>query len=372
MKPQPVTNNESNKTMQNNFKMNGTDSIIQPICDNFQYWSLDQFGMPIRYQSTNQGMPWPLHAIPLMESFVSNTIKSADLPFVFDKTLAGTELLRINSLGREIYSLFATPYRLEFPKYEASEYAKLFLSVAERLNLAKATISNNPMAMVSADGVREGEYLNALVIRLREAAGKNNFQHNLKQRRIDCKKWASRTQRLIQRLLENHPGLCVFTVDLQYQPHRTSEIRLRDAANHFENYQAGFESSLGLEAPVGHIWFRNYLPEVGYRTQLIYFVDPRKMQDFRGVVTYLADLWSEVTQDQGMAIVPWLPERVTDQVVSAIKQAIMSTAYLRLAEGLQYMDHIGTSDIPNKQVSTVMPALGTYPINFLPQSSSPF
>lgn len=358
--------------MQNNFRKNGTGNVFQLISENFNYWNLDQTGALIRCQSTNQGMPWPLGAMPLIESFVANAIKTTDLPFVFDKTLAGTELLRTNPLGREIYPLLGMPYRLEIPKYEASEHAKLFLSVAERLSLAKATISNNPMAIVSADGVREGEVLNALVIRLRDAAGKKDFQHNLDQRRIDCKQWTSRAQRLTQRLVENHPGLCMFAADLQYQPNLTSEIRLRDAANHFENYLARFESYLGPEALVGHMWFRNYLPEVAYRTQLYCFVAPHRMQDFQGVVIRLADLWSEVTQRQGMAIVPWQPSPVTEQVVSAIKQAIMSNAYLRLAEGRQDMDHIGTSDIPNKQVGMVMPAASTYPISFFAQSSVPF
>ena len=232
--------------------------------------------------------------------FVEAVSKSSGPAFVFEKTLSGSKLTKSLPISRSFYDLLEIPKGDTPPLHEPSGYSKVLSEVALRLNLPSAPFSGNPMSMISVDGLLEGELVNTLVARLREAAKRKSLRDAiLEQKRLTTQRFST-FRRYLHRLIQNYPNLYALRLDFGYTVDTAAGITKEESAIHLNRFLSLLESDFIFNAFAGCWWRREYLSEVGNRYHLIVFVDSQKSPYDQAFLQFLGNNWNDITGGKGL------------------------------------------------------------------------
>lgn len=232
--------------------------------------------------------------------FVESVSKSSSPAFVFEKTLSGSTLTKSLPIARSFYDLLAVLKGDTPPLYDTNEYSKILTEVALRLNFPSAQFSGNPLSPISIDGLLEGELVNTLVARLREAAQRKSVRDRVREQKRRYNQSFNTFRRYLHRLVQNHPSLYVIRIDLGYTVDAAGGISNEESVMHLNRFISLLESDSICDAFAGHWWRREYISEVGNRYHLILFVDSQKSPCDQAFLQFLWQHWNDITEGRGM------------------------------------------------------------------------
>lgn len=321
-----------------------------------------------------------------VEHFIDSIAKSSELPFIFDKNLAGITLKKPNNLGEQFYKLLGlqnkqivnpgefkpnsahpNTFKIRYGysirhKYQVSENMEILYFFASELNLNHVYFTGNPMSKITNDGLLlEGELINSFVTRLREATNRKSFKTKVDERKKESSQNFSKTKRYIERIHANNP-FCLYGVRMVicYQNQYASSISLAESNARLMKFLDAFETDSQLGSPVGYWWKREYMSETGYRYYLIVFFNSN--YDRTQIYANYNDHWSSITQNKGLSFIPNVPDRdyqrcnvipllqsgyidSLNSILSSIQRMFMRDIYLRL-ESHQKLDYFGMGKLP--------------------------
>ena len=339
------------------------------------YWIASQ---DIQYQ------PYLITCLELAEKLVESVAKSAELPFIFDKSLEGTRLIKKNRLGELLYELIAKqnvrpespnsveiPFRFSVPfkienfdraqyRYEVSENLKILHTVASDLKFNCLNFTGNPISEI-IPGLLEGELINSLVIRLREATKRKSFKTNATVRKKDSTQSFTKTKRYIERLFDNNPYSYSIRMFMYYQNDHANSITLEESDKHLMQFLKLLEDVLEQGNILGWWWKREYMTELGYRYHLIIFLDQKIIPYNPNLIRDFGYKWDSITGQRGAYYIPFVPEwdyqqceygfyqqEARDNVPSlllSINRMLMRDVYMRLHLN-QRFNHFGMGPLP--------------------------
>jgi len=371
--------------MNNLTKKPTAQDVFESIFCDYQYPSINTSGNINWILSQDIGNSEYLSCMELEELFVDRVAKSTDLPFVFDKTLDGTVLKKVNPLGSLFYDLLRryngiavnpdkTNPCLIFPvpakfitfnfykhcKYEVSENLKILRAIAtDLLNIVNFT--GNPMQNLTPDyRLLEGELINSFVIRLRDAAKQKSFKKKLAERKKESTQNVTKTKRYIARLHENSLGLYGVPMVICYESQYANSITIKESDAHLMKFLESFETYSGNDSPVGWWWKREYIKELGYRYYLILFFDGQKTPNNpTEIQSFFGEHWRSVTGNRGAYFIPpvgseqtlFMPGNSLGSLLLNIQSRLMRDIFLRLKLDLQFA-HFGMGKLPKSVNST--------------------
>lgn len=312
------------------------------------------------------------------EQFVESVARSAKLPFTFDKSLAGTTLKSRNRLGELFYSLlrpqndspynpgefkpflFSATLKTHHAKYEVSENLKTLSDVASALNLNRASFTGNPMSIIGADGLREGELINSVVSGLWKAMQRTSFITKAAKRKKQFTQNFTTAKKYMARLYASSPSLYGMRMVTCYP--NTAPVTLEESAKHLMKFLEAFALDASLGSPVGWWWKREYITELNYCYYLIVFFDDHRTPVNLMRLHEAYDLcWRSITQERGASFVPLVPKRdyqrrvsewqqhvycdSSASFISSIQRMLMRDIFLRL-EPSQMSVHVGMGKLP--------------------------
>lgn len=368
-----------NKTTEKPTAQDGFESIWS----DYQYPSTDMTGNISWMLSQDIQNEQTIQCMEIAEQFVEKVAKSADLPFVFDKTMKGTVLKKQNQLGTLFYQLlrlqngllvnadganwgfippanFKIQYSDKRHSYEISENVKILNSAASGMDLNRANFTGHPMSKLTADGLLEGELINSFAIRLREAAKQKRFKAKLAERKKEPTQSFTKTKRYIDRLYANNPALLGVRLVICYENQYLNPIMLSKSHGHLMRFLQEIKTGLEGYSPVGWWWKREYMTEVGYRYYLILFFDGNKiLNNPTDIQAVFGEHWRSVTKNQGTSFIPQIPNRdyercgtrclqgydSLDLQMSSIQRMLMRDIFLRL-EPNPKSAHLGMGTMP--------------------------
>jgi hypothetical protein len=337
-----------------------------------------------------------VYCLRLAEQFVECAAKSTELPFELDKTLDGAILKKVNRPGELFYDLLrqqnanvgipgaGNPYfssfkiqnfdRLPFG-YEVSEYASTLHFVASQLNLNRAYFMGDPMSKI-AEGLREGELINSLVTRLREAIKRKNFKTRMAERKKESTQNFTKSKRYLDRLYANSPYLYGVRMFLCYRGGDEGPLTLEESDKHLMKFLEPFETRPTTGSPVGWWWKREYMSEVSYRYHLIFLFDGQKKPYDPTLINLYSRHWVSVTGGEGTYVTPLVAEwghqpsetglsqpQYPDNwqsLLSSMQRMLMRDVYLRLKRS-QKIDHFGMGKMP--RLVNAMPLTDRYSVH---------
>ena len=293
--------------------------------------------------------------------FVESVSKSSSPAFVFEKTLSGSTLTKSLPIARSFYDLLAVLKGDTPPLHDTNEYSKILTEVALRLNFPSAQFSGNPLSPISIDGLLEGELINTLVARLREAAKRKSLRDRVREKKRLDNQLFTTFRRYLDRLVQNCPGLYVLRLDLGYTVDTVGGISNEESAKHLNRFISLLESDLICDAFAGYWWRREYISEVGNRYHLILFVDSQKSPCDQTFLQFLWHHWNDLTEGKGMYFnhtcreddyrswgagpVLNLWQNNQDILLRGVKLMLAGECYLRLKENIG-IENFGMGNLP--------------------------
>jgi len=330
-----------------------------------------------------QDQQFLITCLELAEEFVECVAKSTDLPFEFDKILEGARLKKKNRPGKLFYDLLwqqndspinpevGNPnlnsfkiqnfIRIQF-KYEVSENSKLLYNIASELNLNGVFFTGNPMSNI-ASGLLEGELINSLVIRLREAIKRKGFKNEMAERKKESTQSFTKTKHYVNRLYANSPLLYGMRMFFYYRSNHEGPSMLVESNKHLMKFLEPYETGSALSSPVGWWWKREYMSEVSYRYHLIFFFDGQKTPYDPRLIDLYGPQWVSVTGGEGAYVIPFVQEwddlpsetglfqqpqhDSLESLLSSMQSMLMRDVYLRLNPSKK-IDHFGMGKLPKR------------------------
>lgn len=331
-----------------------------------------------------------IECLELAEQFVERVAKSTECPFIFDKTLNGTFLKKVNISGKLFYNLLryqnesalnpgglnsqirpSATFKIQnFDRvkfhYEVSEYSKIIYTVATELNLNSVPFSYDPMSKLGIEGLLEGEFINSFVTRLRDAMSRKRFKERATERKNEATQSFTKSKRYIDRLYANCPYLYGIRMSIYYRNERDSQISLAESNNHLMKFLEPFEEVSVKGIPVGFWWKREYMTELGYWYQTLFLFDGQNNPYDPQWIDLCGNHWASVTCGEGKYAIPFVPEwdhqpsgtgfsqqhqYGFESHLSSIQLMLMRDVYLRLERSHKY-DHFGMGKLPKLSAPT--------------------
>lgn len=324
---------------------------LQPLTDDDLLWKcIDDLYLPPL--ATGKFVMWDTHReiaqqsaflrrIRSAEEFVAMVAKTKYLAFDVEKTISGTRCLRPTPLASRFYELLQTfqPGNFSYipPHHEVGENTKALLNVFCCLGVADAHFTGYPDSIIGSGGLREDDFINCVIKRIREETGKASFKTRLKNRTAKAKQTASKLTRLIHRLRENNGHFYTHWLDFAYTSDAADSVKQADCATHFQEL---LNQLMQTPSVLGHFWIRDRLSKFGYRTRLAIF---SRYLLGREIGSDANDIWQRITQNTGIVLpITSLPDNPFP-TQELIQQMILSTTHFRWKSS---SDCLGFSDLP--------------------------
>lgn len=327
-----------------------------------------------------ESKPYLKRCMELAENFVECVIKTKELPYVFDKSLTEPPRLIENCpLGglfyemisiytpNQFHSSFLTPqnpYSLDFfyqslEPYEFSENVKILQSIARSLNLQYLRFTGNPLSPLHTNCLLEGDIINSLVLRLREAT-KKGFKLIIEKRKDYCRESFRKSKQYIERIYANFPFFDFFEWRVYYTKKQED---LFESDKHLQQFLNLLKTAYEREVILGWWWKREYIREIGYYYSFFVFHDTQKDQDIAELYNYYKNNWYNLTEFSGNIVYPSYQPFIknTDPAIfrtnpiyhsgplnlalSYINLVIMRDIYLRLPSNPK-IDNLGMGPLP--------------------------
>lgn len=221
--------------------------VVQHIADNFTYPVKNNYHSNFLQLSRDVGSLEAIQTMVRIHYIVEHLTKSKQEAVKFETTIHGKNCLGVTPVGDALYRSLLQPHRFVTPpRQQLSEGLNAWEGVGQRIFGSTPIFQGNPMLPMNAQGVIEGELLNAFLIRLREATGRTLRQSERSLRRKDAQQAYNAKTKLVDRLKEHHPGLFGLSVALMYSQDYAGKVRLKDSAEHLQKL---------IDALKGDPWF---------------------------------------------------------------------------------------------------------------------
>lgn len=276
------------------------DELIHAVFMDGFFQSTDNYGQQNWYQTQDITFD-TLVRIKREYDFVEVVRRSKSLAFEIERSMTGSILRKSTLLARYFYELLETPKGDTPPKHELSEHSEILGDTAIKLNLPNVQFTGNPLAIINADGLLEGELVNAFITRLREAARRKLFKTAADERKRQVSQCFHSFRRYLVHQVENNPGLNVLRADFGYEPVRQGEIALKESTSHVESLTQVLEGEFASSI-TGYWWKREHLMEIGYRYHFVLFVGMHASHtDQVALVQAIGNRWSTISNGRGTA-----------------------------------------------------------------------
>lgn len=299
--------------------------------------------------------------------FLERVVKSSDLPFTIKKSFDGVTVGKTSALAKRFNAL---PFEgSEPPRYEVSEFSKVFRKVWVDLHLASVQFTGNPLSGITSDGLLEGELVNTFTLRLREAANKKSVKDAVDQRKRLTLQSVNDFKRYIARLAENNPCLQAVRVDFGFGPEYAKSILPQEAWGLVQKLIDVFEYDCDIR--LDGFWFkREFLSEIGCR---YHFVIAYRGYPYSGaeipLLQAITNHWKVITASRGTFLShAYDPQNCRSIGVGsvydpnilfrAIKLMIDRDVFLRLTP-IKFVPDYGMGLLPKKTKSLLLPLAHT-------------
>lgn len=321
--------------------------VIQHIRDNFTYPVKNEYGSNYLYLSHDIGSPEAVQTMVRIHHLVGHLAKSAQEAVKFEMTIHEKRFLEITPAGEALYHTLLQPHRFaHLPRQQLSEALKAWEDVSQRILGPTPNFQGNPMCPMNAQGVTEGELMNAQLIRLRETTGRKIYKSDHLRRSKEAQKAYNTKTKLVDRLHELHPELFGLEIALMYSQDYAGKVRLKESAEHLQKLMEALKSDLWFGKSVGYIWTRHYLSEAGYRYNLILLFDPCITPAHTIDGNYVLQEWQASTKGAGLDCLLANYIRNTDELLHDIKCSQAAELYIRLNPDATF-PHYGVSELPS-------------------------
>lgn len=290
-----------------------------------------------------------------IHNLVQQIAKSEQPAVKFETTIHGKTCLAITAIGNELYRILLSQHRfIRPPRQVLSDEINLWDEITCRILGSNAHFLGDPMYPINGQGEIEGELLNSLVIRLREATRRKAYKSKRDQHRKDVQRIFTATTKLVTRLLELHPALFGVRFDLMYRQECSEDIILMESAEHIQGLIEALKGSLWFENSGGYFWTRKFLSETGYRITLFLLFDANTTPINMNGRRYALQKWLEITKGTGLDCdMPLINTPINSlyhpsELLRYIEVSKNTARYLRLNPVAQYSD-FGISDLPSRQ-----------------------
>lgn len=285
--------------------------------------------------------------------FVASVERSHGQVFEISKDLISISIRPSNSLGDLFYQILRIPKVPVPSKMELGTGPTLFREFESQLHIDQVRFSGNPSNFIGAD-VREGEIINAFAHRLFQAKKRKAFRDRQAARKNGITTDVARTRRYIERIAANHATLFCYRIDFWSQS-GTKEVGLSQAHRHLQAFLEALATEDKLGLPVGYVWVRDFLTEIGYRHHLVLFFDEQRTENCSGLEDSLYARWDSITKSKdghfrhslSNECRQWGSGPLFDlqALVDSLSLMLMRNHYLRLIPGTS-IKHFGMGEMP--------------------------
>lgn len=321
--------------------------------------------------ATSGNIEWRLSSVIGCGSLVKKMIqdealfdalkKSEGATFKLDKTILGTEICKEHLAGRLFYDWQLHQQTMPPAKYEFAAYSELMALVASRIGISWNLFHNqNPLQIISGDGLRQAELIESFGQRTYEGSKKSAFKTKVALRKRAVASAITKSERYFDRLSENYPLLGNFRFELQYRPEYCFGMPLEETAAHLETFLGMLNDDPDIGKLVGYWWQRRYVPECGYGYHFIQCFDAENAVTTK-LLQGVINTWSAATKGKGFLVIlspndgnyrSWGSGAVSsfmsgslDQVMPSIRLMLANQQYLQLMPNHKH-EHHGKGDSP--------------------------
>lgn len=181
------------------------------------------------------------------------------------------------------------------PKYQLSPYVQHLQAVINNLNHHWTGLSGNPLAVVSNDGLLEGELINSIAHRTKEGLKRALSDSIATARTARFNRNLSTSTRYLNRCLENYPNLHVMRLEMECL---APDIDARMASSQIGSFFTALTDHL-KDNLVGYWFKREYRTEIGYTHHAILLHGGRTAYDHDVLEGDVDEHWKSVTYGVG-------------------------------------------------------------------------
>ncbi len=321
--------------------------VVQHISENFTYPVKNEYESNYFHLSHDIGLPEVIQMMVRIHNLVEHLAKSAQEAVKFETTIHEKRFLEITPPGEALYHTLLLPHRFaHLPRQQLSEALKAWDDVSQRILGPTPNFQGNPMRPMNAQGVTEGELMNAQLIRIREATGRKIYKSEQLRRSKEAQKACNAKTKLVDRLHELHPGLFGLKIALMYSQDFAGKVRLKESTEHIQKLMEALNNDLWFGKSVGYIWTRHYLSEAGYRYNLVLLFDPSITPAHTIDSNYVLQEWQASTKGAGLDCLLANYVRNADELFHDIKCSQAAERYIRLSPDATF-PHYGVSELPS-------------------------
>lgn len=273
--------------------------IAYMIFQDFQFPAIDQFGS-IRWYASADIRSGDYCASLLAYEKLAKLISQTNGPaFIIDRRYGGTVLKKTLPVGKRFLEtqlqnlLIATPM-----DYLPSESHQVLTKVAKDQNLGLVSFTQNPLAPVNHEGLREADLVNSFVIRVREALELASIKKRIEVRGKQFHNRSKMVQRNLDRLQLITLNPRIVEVRLDYLG-GSKPVSLNDSEAHIMQSLADLHES--AYAPLWPFWKRQHTSEAGYNYRCLLVYDGLFLESVQTSIHHLVGLWQKLTDGHGIA-----------------------------------------------------------------------
>lgn len=235
-----------------------------------------------------------------IEQFVA-AIGESDTPaFTIDRNFSGKSIASQSKWAEGLHtSLLRIRLVPNNPNNQHSEGIQIFYDKYRELGLSEANFFGNPLREISADGLLEGDLINSLVIRVREALNSVKTKRAIDGRKEDTKTEFNTIKSYVEKIVNAATSLSVQHIKLFYRFNPGANLSLQQSQRHIDDFIKGLGTKPEFSTPVGWLWKREHISEIGYRYQVFIFIEQWKNINFDELQLRIAQHWDACTNNIG-------------------------------------------------------------------------
>lgn len=251
-------------------------------------------------------------------------------------------------------------------KYQLSPHAVQLDTVVRSLGLNVIHLSGNPLALVSNDGLLEGEIINSLALRIKEGVESSQFHKFTSARMERFNKTMSTSLRYLKRCVEQHPHLYVTRWEFSSG---TPDQPAMAASQQILAFFTALADDL-KEVLAGHWFKREYRTETGFTHHVVLFCDSTVVCGSSALENAVLHSWGNATHGKGLAHSLQLrPEnsrtwgigmvhgQSVEPLFHSVRLMLETDRYFELSSA-EHFPHVGMGKLPSatKKLNTLQVA----------------
>lgn len=168
----------------------------------------------------------------LTEEFVAGVLKNDEPAWIMPKTQTRYLEQRLTKTGEAFYALVQPNLLLvELPHHQLGVNQQLFNRITNEMELSVNQLRKQASFQANPTGPLEGEYVNALIERIRKEGNTKKFKDRSKERQKDARRHPQQAKKLIKALSEKVRFLCGHKIVLESRESGCCRIALTRPPN---------------------------------------------------------------------------------------------------------------------------------------------